>query len=397
VGHLTGSPRGIAGLRIAHLIECDGPGGAERVIADLAAHLQASGAYNVVLVPADGEGWLTEQLSGSGVAIQSFHLNAPVSPACARSLAALLRRHQIDVAHSHEFSMAVYGSWASWLAGVRHVITMHGSRYYAHRLRRRLALRAAIALSGRTVAVSTSLADRLRRDLGVAGITTVPNGVRHAAADRATVRKELQLRPRDRLLVAVGNLYAVKGHRHLLDAVALLGDRHPAVHVAICGRGDLAEALRSQARARGIAHRLHLLGLRSDVAAVLAAADVFVHPSESEALPLAVLEAMFAARPIVATDVGEVGVALAYGDAGLLVEPANPRALASALDRLLLDADLAQSLAERAYRRAVDEYDVSHMVQRYADIYVELSRNHHSRSGAQQSFTGEQRDTSVVV
>src|SRR6266496_4387638 len=75
-------------------------------------------------------------------AIEQFRIAHPVSPACARSLAAAFRRHRIVLAHSHEFSMAVYGAWASWYAGVPHVITMHGSRYYAARFRRRVALRA---------------------------------------------------------------------------------------------------------------------------------------------------------------------------------------------------------------------------------------------------------------
>src|SRR5437867_3543058 len=146
--------RGVTGLRIAHLIESDGPGGAERVLAHLSTALQAAGAYNVAFLPADGEGWLARRLEGSGVTIEYFREEGPVSPACARSLEVGFRRHRIVVAHSHEFMMAVYGAWAAWRAGVPHVITMHGSSYYAARLRRRLAPRAAIGLSGHTPAAS---------------------------------------------------------------------------------------------------------------------------------------------------------------------------------------------------------------------------------------------------
>ena len=121
------------------------------MVAELATNLQTRGAQNVVFVPAAGEGWLASQVAGSGVAVEQFRLSRPVSPACARSVAAAFRRHQIAIAHSHEFSMAVYGAWASWYAGVPHVITMHGGRYYAGRFRRRAALRAAIALSRRTI------------------------------------------------------------------------------------------------------------------------------------------------------------------------------------------------------------------------------------------------------
>ena len=370
MGHVNASRQG--GLRVAHLIESDGPGGAERVLADLATGLQSAGGHNLVLLPAAGEGWLARQLEGSGAVIEHFRLNGPFSPACARSLAAVLRRHAIDVAHSHEFSLAVYGSWASWYAGVHHVITMHGSRYYAARLRRRLAMRAAVAGSGRLVAVSRQLADDLSRDLRVrrAAIEVVPNGVRRATADRPVLRGELGLQADDRLLVAVGNLYPVKGHRHLIDAVALLAPHHPSLHVAICGRGDLEPELAGQARALGIADRVHLMGLRSDIANVLASADIVVHPSLSEGLPLALLEAMFAARPIVASDVGEIGAVLA--NRGVLVPPGNAGAIACAVDRLLARPELARRLGERAERRAVAEYDVSRMVARYADIYAGL-------------------------
>jgi glycosyltransferase involved in cell wall biosynthesis len=368
------TPVSVKGLRIAQLIESDGPGGAERVVADLALGFQAAGASSLVILPADGEGWLARQLAGSGVAIEHFRLSRPFSPACARSLAAFFRRHAIDLAHSHEFSMAVYGTWASWFAGVHHVVTMHGSRYYAERARRRLAMRAAIAGSGRLVAVSNPLAARLSADLRLdrSRIATIPNGVRHERVVPASLRGELGLDPGTQLLVAVGNLYNVKGHRHLVDAIARLAGRYPLLHLAICGRGDLEGPLKAQAGVLGIADRVHVLGLRPDVPGVLAAADVFVHPSLSEGLPLALLEAMFAARPIVASDVGDVGTALAGGEAGVLVPAGDPSALAAAIARLLDDPRSARSLGDRAVRRAHAEYDVSQMVRRYVSIYREL-------------------------
>jgi glycosyltransferase involved in cell wall biosynthesis len=362
----------LAGLRVAHLIESDGPGGAERVVAHLAGALQAAGAWNVVFLPADGEGWLARELEGSGVAIEHLpRLDRPVSPAYARSLEEALRRHRIAVAHSHEFTMAVYGAWASRRAGIPHVVTMHGSRYYASRLRRRLAMRAAVASSARTVAVSAPLAEDLRRDLWVPRprITTISNGVRYVRPERVTLREELGLRAGDRLLVSMGNLYPVKGHGNLIDALALLVGRHPKLHLAIGGRGELAESLSSRARDLGVGQRVHLLGLRSDVSAILAAADVFVLPSLSEGLPLALLEAMFAGCPIVASNVGEVGVALAHGEAGLLVPAGNPAALAAALDLVLSHPDRAREMGQCASRRAGAEYDVSQMVCRYVAAY----------------------------
>jgi glycosyltransferase involved in cell wall biosynthesis len=363
--------RTTARLRVAHLIESSGPGGAERVVADLASSFQAADTQNVVFLPRDGEDWLRRQLDGSDVAIEYFKIDRPVSPSCARTLIEAFRRHQIDVAHSHEFSMAVYGGWAAWRAGIPHVITMHGGRYYASRLRRRLALRAAVALSAATVAVSSPLAQAISDDLGVerSRILMVPNGVRYVAPEHVTLRVELNLRPEDRLVVSVGNLYPVKGHQHLVDALALIATKYPRLHIAIAGRGGLEDALRSRAADFHLSDRVHLLGLRADIPAILAAADVFALPSLSEGLPLALIEAMFAGRPIVATDVGEVGVALDDGQAGVLVEPGNVHALASAVDALLDEPARAKALGERAAAHARAHYSLPRMVARYATLY----------------------------
>jgi glycosyltransferase involved in cell wall biosynthesis len=87
------------------------------------------------------------------------------------------------------------------------------------------------------------------------------------------------------LLLAIGNLYPVKGHRHLISALSILGRSHPQTHLAIAGRGDLLPELEGLAANLGVADRVHFLGLRADVPQLLASADIFVLPSVSEGLP----------------------------------------------------------------------------------------------------------------
>jgi len=366
------APLALSGARIAQLIESDGPGGAERMLAQLAGALQSAGCPTIAFLPAGGEGWLDQELAAGGVGVEHFRITRGLSPRLARELAAAIRRHGIDLIHSHEFTMAFYGAWAARRAGIPHVITMHGGRYYAGRWRRRVALRAAVALSGGAVAVSRRLAGQLRRDLWVSArrVTTIANGIRYTPAAASTLRAELTLSPEDRLIVAVGNLYPVKGHRYLLEAIALLTPQRPHLHLAIAGRGELAAALEQRAQALGLGARLHLLGLRSDVANVLAGADIFALPSLSEGLPLALLEAMHAGRPIVASNVGDIPVALASGAAGVLVEPGNPARLADAIHRLLTSDLEAQRLGKSAQARAAAEYSLPRMVAGYAELYA---------------------------
>ena len=364
-------------MRVAHLIESDGPGGAERMVVHLAGAQQRNDSSAVAVLLADGEGWLGRELARAGVEVDTVRFGRPFSPAFARQLAATLRKQRVSIVHSHEFTMAFYGAWAARLAGLPHVITMHGGRYYAGRMRRRVALRAAIGFSGGVVAVSDLLADSLARDLWLrrTRIDTIANGVRFGAATHSTLRAELGLEDEASLIVTVGNLYPVKGHAHLVDAVARLTPTHPHLHLAIAGRGDEAHALERQAEDFGVGPRVHLLGLREDVANLLAAADVFVLPSLSEGLPMALLEAMFAARPIVASAVGDVPVALAGGAAGMLVPPGDPGALAGAIARLLASPFEARRLGATAQARAAAEYGVGRMAARYADLYQRVLAN----------------------
>jgi glycosyltransferase involved in cell wall biosynthesis len=361
-------------MRFAHLIETNGPGGAERMLVHMVRELQAGGHNNIVVAPAGGEQWLQQELASLGVVVEAFRLDQPVSQKFAAWLSDVLQRHRIDLAHSPEFTMAVYGAWASRRVGIPFVATMHGSRYYVERWRRRIALRLAFAMTGKVVAVSRALAHALRHDLWLpkSRVTTIGNGVRPepTSADEASsnLRDELGLAPDDQLAVSVGNLYPVKGHRFAVEALTAA----PRLHLAIAGRGDLATALEKQAAALGVADRLHLLGLRSDIGALLAQADLFVLPSLSEGLPLALLEAMFAGCAIVASDVGDVRTALDDGRAGVLVPAGDATALGRTIADLIADPTRRAELAARARQRALEEYDVSRMVTRYLAIYREL-------------------------
>ena len=368
------------GPRIAHLIETDVLGGAERIIVHLAGALRDRGWTNVAILPGGHDGWLTRHLEPCGVTIEYYSLPRPFSPGFARDLARMLTRHRVEVAHSHEFTMAFYGAWAARRAHIPHVFTMHGGLYYSQRLRRRLALRVAAGLSDRVVAVSDAVAERLAHELWLSRsrVTTIPNGVPFEPGAHPILRDELRLPPGTRLIVSVGTLFEVKGHRYLLAALARLRDRHPGAHVAIAGRGD-SGPLRALASALGVADRVHLLGPRADIPEVLASADLFALPSLSEGLPLALLEAMFAARPIVASAVGEVPATLDQGRAGLLVPPGDPDALAAALGRLLDDPDRGRALGEYAARRAAAEYGLERMVGAYAALYEAIIKPRRTR------------------
>ena len=372
-------------LCFAHLIESDGPGGAERMLASMVTELQSAGSENLVIAPAAGEGWIARELIRTGARVELFRAGL-TSVTFVRWLMDTLRRYDIDLVHSHEFTMAAYGAWAARLVRIPHLFTMHGSRYYAGRLQRRIALRLAAFFSSSIVTVSQSLGRYLARDLFIrpSHIVTIPNGVRlPALPTQSSLREELGLQSSDHLAVAVGNLYPVKGHSYLLEALALLATRCPRLHVAIAGRGQLEQQLRERARELQVSDRFHLLGLRSDIGNVLAGADVFVLPSLSEGTPLALLEAMLTGRPIIASAVGEVPIVLDGGRVGLLVPAADAAALARALEALLSDPARSRELGAAARMRVTEAYGFDAMMSSYLALYTRALGNHPYNRGSQ--------------
>lgn len=362
-------------LTIAQMIECDEPGGAELVLVRLAEELRRRGHRVIPVGPAKGVGWLGEQLRRVGFEPRTFTLRRPLDWRCARDLAQMLRELGVDIIHSHEFTMAVYGTAVARLIGRPHVITMHGNETMTSVLRRRVALRWAFRNSRRSVACSRATKESLDRDLGLPSgrLGVVLNGVPHPEGVPDAVRREIGLREGELLLFAAGTIVPRKGHMVLLQALQRLRDGGSPVpwRLAIAGwrTGEEAARLDAFIAEHGMGDRVRLLGQRQDVPDWLAAADIFVMPSLWEGLPLAVLEAMLAGKVVVATWTSGIPEAVTDEEHGLLVPPGDPEALARALDRVLGSVALRRQLSHAARARAEREFTLAAMTDQYEAIY----------------------------
>jgi glycosyltransferase involved in cell wall biosynthesis len=359
---------------IALVLDSGGPGGAERMLYQSAVELSRRGWRVVPVIPPDGEGWLRGLLEAHEFRPESISVRSTLDPRCLLQLVRVLRRHRVSAVHSHEFSMAVYGAAAARLLGVPHVITLHGGTYFAERRRRRIVLRWAARRSRALVAVSRAHAAIVERALGLAqgAVTVVPNGVEPPIPAGTDPRGELGLSPDTLLLVAVGNLYPVKGYDVLLRALAMLAGRGdlPAWHLAVAGRGGEEPALKALARDLNLEDRVTFLGLRADGPDLLQAADVFVMPSRSESHPLGLLEAMFAGRCVVASAVGGIPDTVTPDHDGLLVPPEDPAALADALGQVLAQPEARAAMGRHAATTATDRFTVGRMVDSYERLYT---------------------------
>jgi len=191
---------------------------------------------------------------------------------------------------------------------------------------------------------------------------------------RALDRRTLGLRADERMVLWVGRLDPVKGLSPLVEAFALLGPKH-AAHLFLAGEGPYRAKLEKRIARRGISAKVHLLGTRRDVPALLKAADVFVLPSRTEGLPNALLEAMAAARPIVTTDVPGCRDLIQHERTGLLVPYGDTHALAAALIHLLADRESAARLAAAAGKDVTDRWHLEQTHRSYAEIYEEIARD----------------------
>ncbi len=226
------------------------------------------------------------------------------------------------------------------------------------------------ALLGNSDAVVAQLiAERAPR----ARVHLVRNGVDLARFENATPRAATRAAigsARDAVVVVcVANLIPYKGHADLIDALVAARDR-PNWELWCVGRDDgIGAALQARAAAAGIADRVRFLGARSDVPDLLAAADAFVLASHEEGSPNAVLEAMAARLPVVATNVGGIPEAVDDGKTGLLVEARDPASLATALSRLMGDSTLCEEMGRAGRARVERSFSLDACVRAYAALY----------------------------
>jgi glycosyltransferase involved in cell wall biosynthesis len=167
---------------------------------------------------------------------------------------------------------------------------------------------------------------------------------------------------------AIGNLYPVKGHIHLVKAFARVTEQVPDGRLVVAGRGELLEDLKNETLRLGITKQVMFLGFREDVSSLLQAFDIFVMPSESEGIPLSLLEAMACSKPVVVTNVG--GMPEVVTDkVGLRCQPRDPVALADNILALLRDPVLCNRMAQTARERVEVEFSLERMSRQYSYCY----------------------------
>jgi len=386
-------------MKVLHVITDTNIGGAGRYLLNLLSQPAFKDVEGLVACP---EGELAKRLDAMDLRrIPISGRDVSHSRRLTRELGNLMKEHKPDLVHTHG---SLSGRIAARLRGIPVVYTKHNlvripdesgvvppKASAARRLLNRIV---ANVLADRIIAVSQGVQkDLVESGIKPAMIATIPNGIdltpyvprwKESAAKPAQDKRRAQRRTtaagspeqggakdskRGFLIGTVARLHRQKALDVILEAARLVLASEPAARFVIGGTGPLEDKLKAKIKELRLEPYVKMPGFVSDVPDFLSTLDVYVLSSDYEGLPLAVLEAMGAGLPVVSTAVGGVPEAVVDGLTGMLVPPRQPKVLAQAIVRLLVDPDLARKMGIAGRNRAEELFDAKVMAEKTVKVY----------------------------
>ena len=344
-------------------------GGAQQVLL-LAGALRRKG-HELILACQPGSE-ISSRAQTAGIPIEFVRMRQDYDLIAVRNVVTLVRKRGIEVLHAQHSTAHAIGLMAAACSGVP-VFTV--TRRVVFPVKKNLFSRLKY-LSARIngyVAISNAVRDELQK-AGIAGerieiIPSVVDAVQASADEGAAFRQELGL-ANEPVITTVANYADFKGQDFLIKAAARVRQVFPKVQFVLAGRDT--EKLETLVDQMSLRRTVYLLGFRKDVPRILAGSDLFVLPSLQEAAGTALREAMAAGLPCVGTTAGGIPESIQDGRTGLLVPPADEKALASALIKLLEAPDMAQELAKAGETFAREKFSLDSAAGRTESFYKRL-------------------------
>lgn len=368
-------PKEFPRIRLAHIVDEITPAGKETGIVKLARSLNPA-RFECLIVALSGiQAFGVMNLEG--LDIVSLDKNQGNDWLLPLRLTNLFKNRRIDIVHTHSWGTLAEGVIAAKLAGVPGIIHgEHGS--FPGSWRRRQAQKILWRFPDRLLSVSRDLRSRLSDTVGFPEerIEVILNGVDEERFFPCETlgkqfRKDFNFLPGDFIVGTVGRFSAVKNQRMLLLAAAELIGQGEIVHVALVSKGHLERELKELSRSLGIPQFVHFLGFQSDVNKVLNGFDIFALTSVSEGCSNVIQEAMFCAKPVIATHVGGNPELIEDNRSGLLVESNNSLQLAEKIRFLKHHPAARERLGENARQRALKNFTLKKMIRAYEELYLQ--------------------------
>jgi glycosyltransferase involved in cell wall biosynthesis len=352
-------------------------GGAETLVVKVTNRLIENG-WNVI-VSARKDGPLSEQLIDRDL-LYLLPKTGTIDFGYLRALIKLIRRHDIDIVHSHLFGNDLYGFLAAKYTGKRILQTIHGMDSISSK-KKIIAYKLMAPFVDMVVTVSDSLKEEFLKVVKInrQKIMTIDNGVdveKRPTGDPIALKKELGINGADPIIGAVGNVKVVKGYDTLISAMPSILKKYRNAMFVIVGditeQPDYKAKLDRQVEELELKDKILFLGYRSDAYDVLSLFDIYTLPSRSEGLSVALLEAMSLSKPIVATTVGGNSLVLKDKETALLVRSEDPKMLSSCILHYLDNKAVAECTGKSAYDTVEAKYSMKQMIDQYEELYREL-------------------------
>lgn len=364
--------------RVLHLITSFEIGGTERQAVELLKRLDSE-RYDVRLAVLRNEGPFYSEIESRFPDVPRFPLNNFYDANAVKQLArlrGLMLREKIDILHAHDFYSSFIGAAAARLCGVQ-VIACQRHLKLSDRRAHKLGTRVIQRLAHRILVNSEAIREHIIANDGAqpSKIVVVKNGVVPAspgANARTELCRELGLDAGVTIVGIVARLQAVKGHRFFINAASEVLRSRTDAHFVLVGDGPLRTEIERQAFELGITDRVHLVGDRTNVSRLVAAFDLLVLASLHEGLPNAVMEAMAAGVPVVATAVGGTKELITDSETGYLAPPSNSAALAERILFALGDESHRDEIVSAARRKITSAFGIERMVESVEALYDEI-------------------------
>ena len=361
-------------VRVLHIIPNFGAGGAERLLVDLleAFDQERFEVAAVSLYPESGT-ILEEEIKEKGLKVYFLNKRRGLDLRMIPQLYRLFRAFRPDVVHTHRYVLRYTLLPMLFCRVPVRVHTVHSVAQKEVDRIGKLVHWIAFRLGGVVpISISREVANTVRAVYG-RGIHTpvIYNGIPTtrfvSRAGRDNAKKEKNV-----VLLHVGRFAPEKNHLLLIEAFALALKEYPTMQLWLVGDGSLRPAVEKAIAEMRLAGKVLFLGIRDDVPKLLAGCETFILSSDYEGVPLAVLEAMAAGKPVIATTVGGVPELVEDGVTGILVPPRDPQALAQAILRLVKDPDLRQRMGKAAQERTLERFDIARTAREYEALYLKL-------------------------
>jgi glycosyltransferase involved in cell wall biosynthesis len=357
-------------LRVMQVVWSLVAGGSEMYAYTVAANLHTD-KFTSLMCAIDQGGALEPEIQNQAIPYFVMNRRAGFDIGLIWRMVRLFRSQKVDVVHTHHFNQLLYSVVAAKLTGAR-LYHMEHSIEYLKSKKLRLALRLLSFFCDKVIAIGGDGEEFLRTRVKISErkLSVIRAGVNPElyCETKRQARAALALDENAKVAVIVARLFPEKNHLMLLEAFANVTRRIENARLLIVGEGSERAAIEQKIRALNLETAVQVLGVRRDVPRLLAAADLFVLSSDREGLPIAVLEAMAAGKPVVATAVGDLPTVVQDGETGRLVEAKNSSAFATAIIEILGDLALSSKMGAAA-KRAVDDYSLQSMIEKFHQLY----------------------------